>query len=295
MTQFFAYTQSEYVRQMRKFLGHHHPAVKALKKERAAGALGRIPNYSNDIIRMLEEAVNETAGRCEASDTSFKERLGLALSYTGFKDAALARQLGVCRQVVSGWRCGAWKPSRLDGLAVTLNVPVAWLQNGGEEYLPANSHLGVRVGNDSLLYRESLYSLTINAIQDISDDAAFDVINSAINEMLFKDPAMSKLARQAGGAWLIQEGNLAFVPWKPIAEHGLSRRVWSDKVEAIISDALSQHDSVYAAHRAIKEACDLIGEPHPKKISLYKRLERQRSREAAFGLNQEQVSHLQAT
>lgn len=292
MSQFFAYTQPEYVRQMRRFLGRTHPAVKLLQRERPEGAKGRAPNYPDAIIQALENAVNETACRCEASGSSFRERLALACAYAGLKDAALARQLGVSRQLVSGWRWGAWMPTRLDTLAEVLSVPVAWLHYGGAEHLPANSHLGVRVGNESLLYREQLYGITLDAIQDISDDTGFEVVNGVIGEVLSKDPEMSKLSRRAGGRWLVQEGSLVFVPWHPIPEHGLSQRYWSDAVEAFIENALAKHHSVYAAYQEIKQVCEATGEAFPKKITLYKRLTNQRMREGAFGLSQKQAKQL---
>lgn len=293
MSQFFAYTQPEYVRKMCKFLGRTHPTVKLLQRERPEGAKGRASNYPFGIIQELENATNETACRCEAYDTTFRERLSIACAYVGLHNAALARQLGVSRQLISGWRSGAYMPKRVDTLAKVLDVPVAWLHYGGEEYLSVHSHLGVRVGKESLLYRENLYGLTLDAIRDVSDDAGVGSMNDFINKALCEDPEMSKISRRSGGRWLVQEGSLVFVPWCPIRAHGLSRRYWSDAVEVVVENALAKHQSVYSAYQEIKQTCEAMGESFPKKITLYKRLANERLRGGAFGMNKEQVEKLQ--
>lgn len=157
MSQFFAYSQAAYVHQMRKFLGQRHPAQKLLVRHRPEGSQGRAPNYPPEVVAALEQAVNDKAATCEAADTAFCERLQWACDYAGVKDSVLARALGVSRQLVCGWKRGAYHPARLDALAEVLNVPRAWLQLGGEHSLLACSHIGARVGEEGLKYREELY------------------------------------------------------------------------------------------------------------------------------------------
>ena len=294
MSQFFSYTQPEYVRKLCKFLGRTHPAVKSLKVERPRGLKGRTPNYSETSIQSLEQAVNDLASRCEAPDTSFKQRFSLACAYSGLKDSTIARMLGVSRQALGWWRAGACLPSRLECLAEVLDVPIDWLRCGVEGHLPASSHLGVRVGDASLEYRERLYGITFDAIQNVDDDARTDDINNAIVACLLYSPEMKKLSRRSGGRWLLQQGNLVFAPWRPIREHGLARRKWSDTVEAVIESALKRHRSVYSAFQEVQCKCEELGEKYPQKISLYKRIAAERARLSRFGLNQQQANFLEA-
>lgn len=294
MSQFFAYAQPEYIRKLRKFLGRSHPVVRLLKREGRTGAKGRAPNHSEAIIRLLEKAVNELAIRCEAPDSTFQERFFIASRYAGIKDVQLAKLLGVSRQAVSGWRTGVSMPSRLDALATALDVPVVWLQRGGKDFLPPNSHVGVRVGCEARTCRERLLALSQGVVsRQIDNWSTTSKLNAAIDALISSDNELGHLARQAGGRWLIHDGNLVFVPWQPIEAHGLSRRDWSDAVERLIESALVDHHSVYAAFRQIKQQCEALGEDYPKIVTLYKRVSRQREREAKFGLNQQQVAELE--
>lgn len=198
MSQFFSYTQPEYVRKLSKFLGSTHLAVESLKRERHQGAKGRAPNYSEASIQSLEKAVNDMASRCEAPDTCFKERFSLAAAYSFKKDAVIARLLGVSRQALGWWRAGTCMPSRLECLAEVLDVPVDWLRDGGEEALPASSHLGGRVGYESLEYRERLYGVCLDVIQSAAC-AEIEGINRAIGACISSCPELAKLSRRAGG------------------------------------------------------------------------------------------------
>lgn len=289
MSQFFSYTQPEYVRKLSKFLGGTHPAVQSLKRERHPGAKGRAPNYSEASIQSLEKAANDMASRCEAPDTCFKERFSLAAAYSCKKDAAIARMMGVSRQALGWWRAGACMPSHLECLAEVLNVPIDWLRYGGEEALPAGSHLGVRVGCESLEYRERLYGVTLDVIQRTADSDIED-INRAIGACISSNTESAKLSRRAGGRWLLQQERLVFAPWVPIREHGLGKRYWSDAVELVIEAALKRHHSVTSAFREVQFKCEEIGEKYPQKISLYKRKAAERQRLNRFGLNQQQVN-----
>lgn len=287
MSQFFAYSQAAYVHQMRRFLGQRHPAQELLVRHRPEGSQGRAPNYPPEVVAVLEQAVNDKAATCEAADTAFCERLQWACDYAGVKDSALARALGVSRQLVSGWKRGAYHPARLDALAEELNVSRAWLQHGGEHSLLACSHIGARVGEEGLKYREELYGGTLEAIEDVLEEQDEYQVNACLEQIVLEDARLSRLARRAGGRWLLRDGAMLFVPWVPIYKHELTHRHWPDEVEAIIDEELERHGTVYAAWQAIKQCCKDKGLAYPQKISLYKRVEKSRHRLAEFGADAE--------
>ncbi len=281
MSQFFAQSQSIYIAQMRQFLGRRHPAVKALARYRPEGTQGRGSNLPPEAIAELETAVNQKAAACEALDTAFSERLEWACDYAGIGDATLARQL------VGGWKKGAYFPSRLDGLATQLNVSKAWLQYGGEDKLTACCHVGVRVGEEMKQYKEQLYGKTIEALEGASEGTPEHQVNARLEQLYIEWPDYATLCRRAGGRWLVHAAALLFVPWQPVFKHQLARRFWPDEVEAIIAEELDKHDSVYAAWKAVEQRCKELGLAHPQKISLYKRAEKLRQRLAEFGADAE--------
>lgn len=222
MSQFFASTQSEYLRRLFRFLGCTHPAVKQLRRGQHGEATGSALHSLDTAVQVLEQAVNQLARRCEDSDTHFHERLSFACAYVGLSDAALGKKLGVYRRVTSDWRYGSSRPTDIDRLAEVLHVPAGWLQYGGEGNLPASSHVGIRVGDEASQYREQLYAVTLDALQDVSDDAQFDVVNAVFGETLLKDPVRAKLSRRAGGRWLISRGRLVFVSWRSFDEQAVT-------------------------------------------------------------------------
>lgn len=229
MSQFDAYTQPAYVQGLCAFLGKRHPAVLRLKRLRPSGRTGRLPNWPQEEVEQLEIAVNEQAGRCEASDGNLAERLVLACRYRKLNYAQLARCLGVSREIVRLWCDGKAVPRNLERLAAVLDVPNRWLEFGGKEHLPAGSHLGVRVGFECMAAREQLYGLTPAALTDADDGLSDECLMAYLEQVVVQREVMATLARKAGGRWHFHQGALVFVPWVSIAPHGLARRHWSDE------------------------------------------------------------------
>lgn len=285
MSQFDAYTQAAYIQGLRRFLGKQHPAVLHFNSLKPTGRTGRLPKWEQEVVEQLERAVNQKAGRCEMFDSSLAERLVLACSYLKLNYAQLARRLGVSRESVRLWCNGSAMPVNLEGLATALNVPSLWLELGGDEHLPADSHLGVRVGFDCMDAREQLYGLTLAVLADSDDDLDEACLMAHLEQVVAQRKLMATLARKAGGRWLPHQGTLAFAPWVPIAPHGLVRRYWSDDVEAIIADALTSNDSTYAAWHAVKRRCEALGLSYPRMVSLQRRIATQRNRAAIYGVN----------
>ncbi|MBK3779897.1 helix-turn-helix transcriptional regulator [Paraburkholderia aspalathi] len=292
MSQFDRYTTTEYVEALRKFLN-----VSKKNFLREAGFVenpdeprkGRLPRYSTEPLSFLERLVNEKAARCEAKDTTIGERFRLARDYKGLSDAQLARELGVSRELVRRWGADMNRPSSVEQLATLLDVPVQWLEVGGEEFLAANSYLGVRVGEEAKVWREKLYALTLAILDEVpeNDDPAY--LQAYMEWAVFNKPEMAQAARRAGGRWHFLPGlqDPLFAPWIPIEEHEFGRRLWSDEVEAIINEELARN-TVYGAHAALKARCEAMGlgpDEYPKRISLHKRIEKERNRVEKFGVN----------
>lgn len=291
MSQFDRYTTTEYVEALRKFLN-----VSKKNFLREAGFVenpdeprkGRLPRYSTEPLAVLEQFVNEKAARCEAKDTTIGERFRLARDYKGLSDAQLARELGVSRELVRRWGADMNRPSSVEQLATVLDVPVQWLEDGGEEFLAADSYLGVRVGEEAKVWREKLYALTLAILEEVPeyDDPAY--LQAYIEWAVFNKPEMAQAARRAGGRWHFLPGyDPLFAPWIPIEEHEFGRRLWSDEVEAIIDEELARN-TVYGAHAALKARCEAMGlgpDEYPKRISLHKRREKERNRIQKFGVN----------
>lgn len=317
MSQFDRYTNTEYVEALRVFLAVgkrnflreagfigedgkpvNKPQVKgdedtAEKDEEDSGPRkGRLPRsaYEGEQVAALEEAVNQKSARCESTDTTVGERFRLARDYLGLTDSDVARGVGVSRELVRRWGKDMHPPSKMNELATVLNVPVDWLAHGGEQYLPANSHLGVRVGEEAKLWREQVYSLTLEAISELPDgaDQDEDYIRAYIEWAVHNKPALSVAARRAGGRWQLVNGSLLFSPWVPIPEHGLSRRYWSDEVEAMVQEELANQPTVYRAWEELRRRCEAMGlseDEFPKRISLHKRVEKEKARAEKFGVD----------
>lgn len=247
MSQFDAYTQAAYLQGLCAFLGKHNPAILRMKQLKPSGRTGQLPNWPQEVVEQLEQAVNEKAGRCEASDGNLAERLVLACRYRKLNYAQLARCLGVSREIVRLWCDGDAVPRNLERLAAVLDVPYRWLESGGKAHLSAGLHLGVRVGFECMAAREQLYGLTLAALAEVDDGLSEECLMAYLDQVVVQREVMATLARQAGGRWHFHQGALAFVPWVPIAPHGLARRYWSDEVEAIISNAMAGSRSVYSA------------------------------------------------
>lgn len=291
MSQFDKYTKSEYVECLRRFL-----ALKKATYKRDAGFMadesksGRGARYPEEAIRTLETMANEKAARAERSDLTLGDRYQIARDYRGLSDARVAREMGgVSRELARRWGANLNRPTCLPQLAELFKVPVLWLERGGEEFLPANSHIGVRVGADAMACRERLYDMTTAALADLPEDADDTTARAFIEKAVFERPWLAKAARQAGGRWQVLDGMLMFSPWQPIPEHGLTRRLWPDEVEQIIDELLVNCSSVYRAWRLLKEQCERKGLPYPKLITLQKRVQQAQKRVTQFGADLNRV------
>ena len=164
-------------------------------------------------------------------------------------------------------------------IARVLDVPASWLQYGGEVNLPANSHIGVRVGKESFIYRESLYSKTIELYSNASENCEPGCVQALVEQQLENDQELSKISRRAGGRWKMVRGALIFVAW--VKSEGLHPTcgTWSDEVEAMIADELSTKTTVYSAWVSLKERCEAIGlskGKYPSHVELHKRREKEK-------------------
>lgn len=289
MSMFDAYEISGYVENLARFL-----RLKRSKRNRtlfesvqplAANRRGRLPKLPANVIADLEKRVNAKATRADAPDTTLGERISLARDYVGLSDASIARQMGVSRELVRRWRNNVHQPRDLARLAEVLNVPSVWLEMGGGDKLPANSHIGVLVGEPAMFERERLYGMTLSLLGELPDDASQSEMQALIEHAVMTRPSLAEVARHAGGRWQAASGALVFVPWVHVGERGLSRRYWSDEVEAMIQEELSAKPSVYGAWHALKSRCEQKGVAYPRLISLQKRVAKQRARVQRYGVD----------
>lgn len=291
MSQFDRYTVTEYVEALRAFLDiskqnflREYGFVENADEPRK----GRLPKYKEEPIKALEAMANEKAARAEATDTTIGERYRIARDYLEMNDSQVARGLGVSRELVRRWSADVHRPNDMQALSELLHVPVEWLESGGEDALPANSHIGVRVGDEAMMWREQLYGLTLTAVAEIEDSEDEAFTQASLEWKVFNDPAMKQAARRAGGRWQVTSNTLMFAPWVPIPEHGLSKRYWTDEVEAIIQEELAEKPTVYGAWEAIRSRCEAMGlgpDEYPKRISLHKRVEKDRLRAERYGVD----------
>lgn len=290
MSQFDRNTTTEYVDGLRKFL--NLPKSNFLRNygfiKSEAPPVGRLPRYDEEPIKNLEHLVNDKAARAEANDTTIGERYRIARDYLNLSDVKVAAGMGVSRELVRRWGSNIHRPTCIPALAKFLGVPFQWLDEGGEQYLPANSHLGVRVGEEAMLWREHLYSLTQTVIQEIPDNASEQYAQAYLEWAAFNEPAVALATRRAGGRWQIVSNTQLFAPWIPLPEQPLTRRKWSDEVEEIIQKELAEKPTVYSAWESIKQRCLAMGLTEgefPKRITLHKRMEKQRLRTERFGVD----------
>lgn len=287
MSRFDSPYQAQYVDRMRRFL--RQPKQNFLRQAGFVAApsekrVGKLPAYPTEAVEALEAQVNRKAARAEAPDTTLPERLRLARDYAGLSDAAVARAVGVSRECVRQWLAGIIVPpaERVEALAHFFDVPLPWLVEGGEQHLPASSHVGVRVGRESLDYREALYAATVTVLAGTAEDANVDAVRAELEARVATDPTLSRLARRAGGRWgLISR--LVFAAWEPV-EMPRRRPIWPDATEAIIAEELAQQRSVYGAWKTIRDRCEAARLPYPAKISLHKRMAAARKRDRRWGV-----------
>jgi DNA-binding transcriptional regulator YiaG len=291
MSQFDRYTVTEYVEEMRTVLGiskrtflRDYGFVEDADEPRK----GRLPKYKEGPIKALEDLVNAKAARAESADTTVGERYQIARDYLGMSDAEVSREMAVSRELVRRWGANIHRPTKMKELAELLNVPQAWLEEGGEQNLPANTHIGVRVGDEAKLWREQLFGMTQVLISELPDEMDESAAQAYIEMAVFHRFELAQAARRAGGRWQIVNNTLLFAPWVPIPEHGLSKRFWSDEVETIIQEELATKPTVYGAWESMRQRCEAKGltpDQYPKRISLHKRIEKERLRAEKFGVD----------
>ena len=296
MSMFDAYTITKAVEIKRQFL--RLPKKDFLYKcelvsSSKQGRPGRPVRYSEKAIEALDNRVNAKALSAETA-TSMAERLQLARDYQLTTDAEIGRAMNVSRELVRQWCSGRLCPRNTARLAGFLKVPEAWLIDGGEENLPADSHIGVRVGDEAMLERAVLHDLTEVVLQMMPAGAEAKEIQALLEQRVRTDAILARLARRAGGRWQYHsterhDDTLCFAPWSPIHEHGLSKRFWSDDVEALISEKMDSGKSIYAIWQELKAECEANGWDYPQKISLYKRARTAREREERFGIDLNKV------
>lgn len=303
---FDRYTSPDYVEAMRAFLAlpkrtflEDYGFVAAVEQQKAEKRAekglppkddskprqGRLGSYPPEPIARIERMVNEKAALVESPDTTFGTRLQLAKDYMGLTDAELARAMGRSRELVRRWCDNKNRPRDIPSLAAYLQVPVRWLEEGGESHIPANSFLGVRVGDEMRQYREELFSKTQELLLEIpSDEEGY--MQAYVEWAIHARSELSVLARRCGGRWQVSNGVLLFAPWLPIPPHGLSKKLWSDEVEELISEAFATSSSVFGAYNKLVAECEARGiTEFPKRISLHKRVDKERERAERFGVD----------
>lgn len=289
MSRFDSYTQKEYLEKLRIFLGYSRAGFVQARGLIPSGRKGRVGQYDAKAMAELEAEVNQKAARCEAADTTPGERLGLLRDYYGYTDASLGRALGISREYIRRLVLNTPPPRSkdLEALATLTGESLVWLERGGEENLPAYSVLGLRVGEEAKAYREQLFGATVQLYAEMPDATSVSAAQAFIEQAIMGRPLLAKLARRAGGRWQAVglNGEMLFAPWEPLPEPGLTRRYWTDEVEAIISEELENHDSIYGAWHAMKKRCEARNLDYPQLISLHKRLDRDRKRAELYGVD----------
>jgi DNA-binding transcriptional regulator YiaG len=286
MSQFDSHSQSQYLENLRAFMHMKKQdfAETAKLRPEQLGRKGRLPTYPTASVEELENAANNKALFAESFETTVGERMRIARDYQKLSDAALAREMDVSRELIRRWGIGLNRPSNFSRLALVLNVPMEWLKFGRAINLPANSHIGVRVGAEAKKYREVLFGMTSAFISTIAENLSEENIQTFIENEVMSCPAFAETARRAGGRWQFISGQLKFAAWVPLAERGLTRRLWSDEVEVMIEEELSTKHSIYAAWRSLKTRCEIKSLSYPKMINLIKRHDRKRKWLEKFGI-----------
>lgn len=214
MSMFDSRSQAQYAASLLKFL---RVSQECDLKETGVSKLdsGQESNNASSDVRALERLANIKAARCEAADSTMGERIKLARDYVGLSNIQVSRRMGVSLEFVEQWVNGLHLPNNggLMKLAEVLTAPVEWLQQGGEVNLPFDSHLGARFGDESMKFRETLFSMTLNVLEKVANSEDSERIADALNTALQTNIEMCNVARKAGGRWGVKDGQLLFVPW----------------------------------------------------------------------------------
>ncbi|TCP11329.1 hypothetical protein [Simplicispira metamorpha] len=282
MSYFDENTASKYVEKMLSFVSDKQ-ILNLEPHEIQAGSIsqqsGTAKSYCAEKIDDLEKAVNAKAKRAEANDLTFEERLCIAKDYKRLNEADVEDLIRADCDVIRLRGEKSQSSDEITRIARVLDVPAIWLQYGGEVHLPANSHIGVRVGKESFIYRESLYSKTIEFYSNLSENCDPDCAQALVEQQLENDQELSKISRRAGGQWKMVRGALIFVAW--VKSEGLHPTcgAWSDEVEAMIAEELSTKTTVYSAWLSLKARCEAIGifkGKYPSNVELHKLIEKEK-------------------
>lgn len=287
MSMFQAYETACHIEKLRKFLGIPRAGFVEQYglREQAEKEQGRLPRIAPETLAELHGLVNAQAAVADAEDSTFAQRLSLAMAYINMTPTTLGRNCGVSREAARRWCIDATPTVSIELIAEAVQAPAKWLEVGGAGNLPADSHLGLRVGDLALQLREELYAATLPLIVELPDDATDVQMMANIEEAVNARPELARLARQSGGRWQVVGGHLLFAPWQPLPEKPPTRSPWPLETEAIIEEELARCHSIYAAHKAIQARCEAARLPYPQRISLHKRIDRNRDRVVRFGLN----------
>lgn len=293
---FFTSTRSDYIVKLRKFLRLSPKNFTEKFFSDGEPVKGR-RSYSDELIRELEDAANEKSARCERTDTTMGERVALAMAYNDDipTPTVLAQKVGVSRELARRWvsQLQEITPGRIPQLAKILDVPKKWLLEGGEDTLPANSILGLRVGEENLQAREDLFALTQEKYAEGRASENEETANEPymiayLESCVNSDPQMKKLARRCGGRWHYIMGNPVFAPWIPTVSRDSWRMDWSDEVEQIIDEELQEAPTVYAAWERMRDRCEEKGygpRQYPKKVTLHRRVGQEAKRLRDYGVD----------
>lgn len=261
--------------------------------------------FNQEALEQLEQRANEKAARAESNDTTFGERLQLALSY--WEDVyELAYNAGLNESLLEKWTQMPSAPigdelDALSALASEMELSIEWLISGDAKELPADSYIGQRVGNEALGLRaqvsaaikgeitkdEALYEYSISSKKEANK---LMEAQARLERLIFSNKKIAKIARQAGGRLQfcqMPDGSQeeSFIIWWGRPDTGLSARRWSDEIERIIESELKRAPTIHAAWERIDMRCQQAGiEKYPSRVALYKRAERTRELNARFGV-----------
>lgn len=291
MSHFDHHRPEEYAANLRSFIRHvavPHPKFGRNLAGVVGARGGRLVAQPPEFIAWLQELVNERAAFAEDSQATVEERIAIARDYLrpGLTDFRLARRLGITRAELEHWMAGRLRPAQLPVFAKGLGVPVRWLATGGLRYLPAHSHVGVRVGREAAKLREQLYGLTTAAFGQLGVERGIPQAQVAIERWVRETPEIAVVSRRAGGRWQFSEtrSSLVFAPWQPLAK---PKRVspYPAETEAIISEELAAKPTVHQASVAIARRCSAIGLACPSHVGLHHRVMRELEWEEKWGVD----------
>lgn len=283
MTMFDARSVHRYCANLRRFLKMSHAQFLSATGQPQLTRSGKPKRYPSGAVDYLECLVNNKAAECESPETSVARRLRIVMDYKHMCDAVLGRKLNVSRSAVSLWVSGKHEPAahRADLIAQVLEVPVDWLLLGDAECLPADSHVGVRVGTEAILWRVELREITRDLAGGESDEDAFNV---RVEQLCADSAEFRSVSRKAGGRWLAIEGELVFAQWDPLEPEQLQRRYWPDALEAKLEELSGQGGTMtISIWRQLKAWCDEQGYQCPKPITLYQRERKLREHRKKYG------------